>query len=97
MSAPAAIANSLFLRVKRRSYGSGWFLVLRKKARGEIVVSDADKVTCGELLDNLLAHYEAGNAKPTTIRVFRCCIEANLKPYIGNMKATTLSTSKLKA
>lgn len=33
--------------------------ILGKKARGEIVVSDAAKVTCRELLDDLLAHYEA--------------------------------------
>ena len=62
-----------------------------------IVVSDAAKVTCRELLDDLLAHYDAGNAKPTTTRVFRWCIEANLKPYFGDLKAATLSTPKLKA
>jgi integrase len=42
-------------------------------------------------------HFEAGNAKPTTTRVFRWCIEANLKPYFGDIKAATLSTPKLKA
>ena len=62
-----------------------------------IVVSDAANVTCRELLDDLLAHYDAGNAKPTTTRVFRWCIEANLKPYFGGLKAATLSTPKLKA
>lgn len=71
--------------------------ILGKKARGEIVVSEAAKVTCRELLDDLLAHYEAGNAKPTTTRVFRWCIDANLKPYFGDTKAATLSTPKLKA
>src|SRR5262245_24395179 len=70
--------------------------ILGKKARGEIVGSDARKVTCGELLDDLLAYYEAGNAKPTTTRVFRWCIEANLKPYFGHVKAASLSTQKLK-
>ena len=63
--------------------------ILGKKARGEIVVSDAAKITCRELLDDLLAHYDAGNAKPTTTRVFRWCIEANLKPYFGDLKAAT--------
>ena len=71
--------------------------ILGKKARGEIVGSDAAKVTCRELLDDLLAHYEAGNAKPTTTRVFRWCIDANLKPYFGDLKAANLSTPKLKA
>ncbi|MEP7366317.1 MAG: hypothetical protein ABI972_23915 [Acidobacteriota bacterium] len=71
--------------------------ILGKKARGEIIVSDAAKVTCGQLLDDLLAHYDAGNAKATTTRVFRWCIDANLKPYFGDVKAATLSTPKLKA
>ena len=71
--------------------------ILGKQARGEIVVSEAAKITCRELLDDLLAHYEAGNAKPTTTRVFRWCIDANLKPYFGDTKAATLSTPKLKA
>ena len=70
--------------------------ILGKKARGETLVSEAGKVTCGELLDDLLSHYEAGNAKPTTTRVFRWCIEANLKPYFGVVKAAALSTVKLK-
>ena len=61
-----------------------------------MLVSEAGKVTCGELLDDLLSHYEAGNAKPTTTRVFRWCIEANLKPYFGVVKAAALSTLKLK-
>jgi len=67
-----------------------------EKARGEIIVSEAGKVTCGQLLDDLLAHYRAGNAKPTTTHVFRWCIEANLKPCFGNVKAASLSTRKLK-
>jgi integrase len=70
--------------------------ILGKKARGEIVASDAGKVTCGELLDDLLVHYESGNAKPTTTRVFRWCMDANLKPYFGAVKAASLSTQKLK-
>lgn len=51
--------------------------ILGKKARGEIVVSEPAKVTCGELLDDLLAHYASGNAKPTTTQVFKWCIEAD--------------------
>jgi hypothetical protein len=70
--------------------------ILGKKARGEIIVGEAGKVTCGQLMDDLLAHYGAGNAKPTTTRIFRWCIEANLKPYFGNVKAASLSTHKLK-
>ncbi len=70
--------------------------ILGKKARGEIVVSEAAKVTCGELLDDLLAHYTSGNAKPTTTQVFCWCIEANLRPYFGGVKAAALSTQRLK-
>jgi len=70
--------------------------ILGKKARGEIGVSEGAKTKCGELLDDLLAHYDAGNAKASTARVFRWCIAANLKPYFGEMKASTLSTQKLK-
>jgi integrase len=70
--------------------------ILGKKARGEIAVSESAKVTCGELLDDLLAHYSSGNAKPTTTQVFKWCIEANLRPYFGSVKAASLSTQRLK-
>lgn len=70
--------------------------LLGKKVRGEIAASKASNVTCGELLDDLLSHYESGNARPMTARVFRWCIEANLRPYFGNLRAASLSTEKLK-
>jgi integrase len=70
--------------------------ILGKKARGEIVVSESGKVICDELLNDLLSHYDAGNAKATTTRIFRWCIEANLKPFFGDLRAAALSTQKLK-
>lgn len=69
--------------------------LLGKKAGGQIAVS-AGHVTCGELLDDLLAHYEAGRARGETARVFRWCIDANVRPFFGEMKAAAVTTQKLK-
>jgi integrase len=54
------------------------------------------QVTCGELLDDLLVHYEAGGSRGDTARVFRWCIEANVRPYFGDLKAAAVTTQKLK-
>jgi len=55
--------------------------ILGKNARGEIVVSESAKVTCGELLDDLLALL-VGQREADHDSVFKWCIEANLRPYL---------------
>jgi integrase len=69
--------------------------LLGKKASGQIAIS-AGQVTCGELLDDLLVHYQSGGSRGETARVFRWCIDANVRPYFGELKAAALTTQKLK-
>jgi integrase len=69
--------------------------LLGKKARGEMGPAAADKVTCGELLDDLLEHAKH-NIKLSTERIWRLVVEANLRPFFGDRKAINLTTEILK-
>jgi len=61
-----------------------------EKIRGEITGTDADRVTCGELLDDYLAYYqEDGKASYENVKYK---VEASLRPYWGNRKARTVTT-----
>ena len=55
----------------------------------------ADKVTCGELLDDLLEH-ATHNTKASTERMWKLVVEASLRPFFGHRKAASLSTALLK-
>ena len=68
--------------------------LLGRKARGETANVIAARVTCGELLDDLLAYAEV-NIKPTTAHVWKLCIDANVRPFFGHLKAASLTTAKL--
>jgi integrase len=65
--------------------------LLAKRVRGEIVGGTPDKVTVGELLNDLLASTQHAE----TAKVRRYVIEANLRPYFGKMKASRLTTAKI--
>lgn len=69
--------------------------LLGKKARGEMGPTAADKVTCGELLDDLLEH-AMHNVKASTEKIWRLVVEASLRPFFGHRKVVTLSTAILK-
>ncbi|HEV2325019.1 MAG TPA: site-specific integrase, partial [Terracidiphilus sp.] len=69
--------------------------LLGKKARGEIGTAASDKVTCGELLDDLLEHARH-NVKASTEKIWKLIVEANLRPFFGHRKAGNLSTAVLK-
>lgn len=69
--------------------------LLGKKARGETPDSVAAKVTCGELLDDLLEYAEV-NIKATTARVWKLVIEATIRPFFGHLRAAKLTTEKMK-
>lgn len=69
--------------------------ILGKKARGETLVSAAEKITCNELLDDLL-EYGKANAKPSTVQIWELIINANIRPFFGHLKAAALTTEKLK-
>jgi hypothetical protein len=54
--------------------------LLGKKVRGEIGDAVAAKVTCNELLDDLL-DYGKSNIKPSTWRMWEWAINANIRPF----------------
>ena len=59
---------------------------------GEVALA---QVTCGELLNDLL-EYADSNIKASTARVWKLVIEATIRPYFGEIRATKLTTEKLK-
>ena len=69
--------------------------ILGKKARGEMGDSASQKITCGELLDDLL-EYGKSNIKASTAHIWKLVIKANIRPFFGHLKAATLTTEKLK-
>ncbi len=69
--------------------------ILGKKARGEIINAAADRITCGELLDDLLEHAKT-NVKESTAKIWTWCIEANIRPYFGNIRVARLTTETLR-
>ena len=69
--------------------------ILGKKARGEIINAEADKITCSELLDDLLEHAKM-NVKESTAKIWTWCIEANIRPYFGNIRVSRLTTETLR-
>jgi hypothetical protein len=68
---------------------------LGKKARGEMGPAAVDKVTCGELLDDLLEHARH-NVKASTEKIWKLVIEASLRPFFGHRRAASLNTALLK-
>jgi integrase len=69
--------------------------ILGKKSRGEMVNAATDKITCGELLDDLLEHAKA-NIKASTTKIWNWCVEANIRPFFGHIKVSRLTTETLK-
>lgn len=69
--------------------------ILGKKARGEMAQFASEKITCGELLDDVLRHAEE-NAKASTAKIWKLVIEANLRPFFGKLKAAKLSTERMR-
>lgn len=63
--------------------------LLGKKARGEMGSANFQKVTCGELLDDLL-EYAKSNIRPSTERIWKLVIEANVRPFFGQRKQSSL-------
>jgi integrase len=57
--------------------------------------SAPDKVTCGELLDDVLRHVDE-NAKASTAKVWKFVIEANLRPFFGHLKAAKVSSDRMR-
>jgi len=68
--------------------------LLGKKLRGELN-SSAEKITCGQLLDDVLRHVEE-NGKASTAKFWQFVTKANLRPFFGHLKAATLSTDRMR-
>ncbi len=69
--------------------------LLGQKHRGEISGGHPDKVTVGELLDDVL-EYAKTNIRPSTEYIWRLVIEKNIRPFFATLKAQKVTTEKLK-
>lgn len=69
--------------------------LLGQKYRGEISACGPEKVTVGELLNDLL-DYAKTNIRPSTEYIWRLVVERNLRPFFGQMKAQKVTTETLK-
>jgi len=69
--------------------------ILKQKMAGMLPDREIRKITCGELLDDVLRHVEE-NGKPSTAKIWKLVVEANLKPFFGKLKASGISTDKLR-
>ena len=65
--------------------------ILKQKMAGSLPDLEAVKITCGELLDDVLRHVEE-NGKASTTKVWKLVIDANLKPFFGDLKAVKITT-----
>jgi len=54
-----------------------------------------DRITYGELLDDLLEHAKA-NVKESTAKIWNWCIEANIRPFFGHIRGSRLTTEIMK-
>jgi integrase len=70
--------------------------ILKPKMAGSLPGREASKITCGELLDDVLRHI-LENGKASTAKIWKLVIEANLRPFFGNIKAAAITTDKLRA
>ncbi|SRR5712691_2640807 len=67
---------------------------LDANARGEMVNRRVERITCVELLDDLIERAEA-NSKPLSVKIWKLVIEANVRPFFGNIRASALTTETL--
>jgi integrase len=69
--------------------------LLGQKHRGEISGGAPDRVTVGELLDDVL-EYAKTNIRPTTEYIWRLVIAKNIRPFFATIRASKVTTEKLK-
>ncbi|HUQ95471.1 MAG TPA: hypothetical protein VM120_27575 [Bryobacteraceae bacterium] len=55
----------------------------------------ADKITCSELLDDLLEHAKA-NIKASTTKIWNWCVEANIRPFFRAHQSFTAPDGNVK-
>jgi integrase len=69
--------------------------LLGQKHRGEISGGHPDRVTVGELLDDL-EEYGKSNIRPSTQYIWHLVIDKNLRPFFGKLRAQRVTTEKLR-
>lgn len=69
--------------------------LLGQKHRGEITGGAPERVTVGELLDDL-EEYGKANIRPSTQYIWHLVIEKNLREFFGTLKARKVTTETLK-
>jgi integrase len=57
--------------------------------------SEIEKVTCGELLQDVLRHVEE-SGKASTAKIWRFVIDANLSKFFGHLKAAKITTERMR-
>ena len=65
--------------------------LLAKKERGELHGGKSEKVSIGELLDDVLK----SDIKESTRYIWEKVVEKNIRPFFGSMKAKRLSTDRM--
>ncbi|HLG95246.1 MAG TPA: site-specific integrase [Bryobacteraceae bacterium] len=55
----------------------------------------SEKVTCDELLDNLLRHINE-NGKPSTAKIWKLVIDANLRSFFGHLRPEQVTTDRMR-
>jgi integrase len=69
--------------------------ILKQKMSGMETAPGSGKVLCGELLSDALRHVQE-TGKASTAKIWNWVIEANLRPFFGNIRAAGVSTDKLR-
>lgn len=66
-----------------------------KLQRGEISGGNADQVRVNELLDDYLDHLK-NQKRESTFKIYTMTVNANLRPFFGDLKATKVKTEDFK-
>ena len=68
--------------------------LLGQRHRGEITGGAPDRVTISELLNDF-ARYAKSNVREVTRHIYGLVVEANVRPYFGDLRAAKLTTKHL--
>ena len=68
--------------------------LLGKLLRGDLSRA-SEKVTCDELLDDVLRHVNE-NGKPSTAKIWKLVIDANLRPFFGHLRPQQVTTDRMR-
>jgi integrase len=66
---------------------------LQKKEQG--LPLNASHMTLGDWLDHWLDHVVRTQCEPSTLEGYRICVRVHIKPYMGNVRLTKLTTERV--